>query len=445
MRTSLRQANVGHGCSSSASVYYTTTAGQRHGTRSSGLSAPAAPKLRHLPASCANMQFIEGIGYEAPRQRSSTSGQQIDVRGTSAHLRCTSRRQLSTMSGAARCSPTETSSPTKQAGSCSAADGLILGLSVGFRSTGFAIVRYETGAPQRFALIRHGAAGTGAPGAASSSASSGTTTTAAENITTGTWSQTAKEKFVSSSSTASSAYDSVSGSVCVALERLKQANYPFTGLALEDTLKDRSLAAAKHDLGRQIETGKMQGVVLTELKRLWPGLPLLQVHPQRAREQVLFRSCSSGGRNKMNSSSDCSSTSTSSSPSPPSSRTSLARDVAREQLFAFARKTISNFPSVKTPGGKTCDTSFFLSDAWAVALYARLELLVEAKQRDPRLVLKLRKQILELRRMKTLEEQIRQLHPRKAASDLEEVLESQVQYLLRTKLYQMCAYDAAQK
>eukprot|EP00392_Amoebophrya_sp_AT5.2_P004303 g4311.t1 len=102
-----------------------------------------------------------------------------------------------------------------------------------------------------------------------------------------------------------------------------------------------------------------------------------------------------------------------------------ARDTARQKLFAVACERFPSFPTVRTASGKVCESSFYMSDAWATALHARLETAVREKMNDEELVRKMRKQILETRKMKTLETQIRMLHPRKPATDLEEVMESQ--------------------
>ncbi|CAD7964982.1 unnamed protein product [Amoebophrya sp. A25] len=359
---------------------------------------------------------------------------------------------------------------------------LVLGLAISHGTTGFALVRFGNGAPKRFGLINHstsanhGSGGGGGAGGGSKRSNSGASASPKNpKILT-------KNGIISTSTSIPSstnhniknscAYDEVRDSVCAALRRLREARYDFRCIGVEDTVKDRSLAAAKRDLDRYVETSKIQGVILTEVRRLWPDVPLLQIHPQRARDQLMFssggagsaRGCTIRQGSKTNAfASTKSGTGTSREQGKKNdgiirghddededaessvlrkhqnnkNSSSYCRDVARDKLFSFATDKVSNFPAVKTASGKICTSSHFMSDAWATALYARLETSVLEKLDDEELCRKLRAQVLARRSVKLLEEQIRKLHPRRAAIDLEEVLESQVRQHIKTRLYQM--------
>merc|ERR1739848_730745 len=93
--------------------------------------------------------------------------------------------------------------------------------------------------------------------------------------------------------------------------------------------------------------------------------PILAIHPARARALILR--CSQQSRHSL-------STNTSNT-----GQHHLSRDKAREALFALAREKVPQFPRLETKHGKTCASSLFLSDAWAAALAARLDLRIQAK------------------------------------------------------------------
>lgn len=72
------------------------------------------------------------------------------------------------------------------------------------------------------------------------------------------------------------------------------------------------------------------------------------------------------------------------------------------------------------------------------ALHARVEIFVQEKLSNPENVHKLRSEVLASKKIRTLEESIRQLHPRRSAKELEDVLERRIAQMIRMKAYKLC-------
>ena len=153
------------------------------------------------------------------------------------------------------------------------------------------------------------------------------------------------------------------------------------------------------------------GIILSEISRMWQNVPILQVHPAEARSRVF-------GENRV-----------------------AARDAARARLFGLAKEKIPAFPAVKTRNGKVDVSSYYMSDAWATALFTRTQFYMDRALRNEEVTKQLREQVMGSKEIRRLQEAARTLHPRSSASQLEDCLEKRVQQMIRSRAYKMALAD----
>lgn len=174
-------------------------------------------------------------------------------------------------------------------------------------------------------------------------------------------------------------------------------------IAVDDCSADRAPPRYAKDSQAQRATSMLQGLVLSDCRRLFKIAPVL-THPRLARQHLGVRGTGQG---------------------------------AREEILQVATSEVPDFPEVRHRSGALNEDTLLMSDAWATALCAHRQELVAERRGDAMLVEKFRRQVLRIKHIQRMHEAVEELHPRKASLELAAVLETRVEKYIEDRIHRL--------
>lgn len=172
-------------------------------------------------------------------------------------------------------------------------------------------------------------------------------------------------------------------------------------VSFDNSLVDRAFPKGPTAVNTLRDVSMLQGLVVSDAKRIFKAAGYL-VHPRKSRLMLGIRG--SGFE-------------------------------SRKQVHDMAKERMPDFPAMTVRSGALDERSLLISDAWAVAQFARRATVVAEQQKKAHVMDRLRQEVLESKQLRRLAEAVEQLYPRRVGKDLEEVLESRVERLVKQRLY----------
>jgi len=184
---------------------------------------------------------------------------------------------------------------------------------------------------------------------------------------------------------------------------------PVGWIAMCDKAEDKSYGAkGQRDVSKLVALAKIQGSVEIDLKRTFPDATLQLLHLRDATRILKIKHSGNG---------------------------------MREAILEKATLMVPNFPLVRTKLGKLADTTYLMSEAWAISLAARRQWKVEERLKEENLVNRLRNTVGQSNEIKRLVDVAGKLAPQKAAEEIKDVRNSRIEFLVRQHVERMIDKD----
>lgn len=184
---------------------------------------------------------------------------------------------------------------------------------------------------------------------------------------------------------------------------------PVGWIAMCDKAEDKTYAAkGQKDVSKLVALAKIQGSVEIDLKRTFPDATQQLLHLRDAARILKIKH---------------------------------SGNMLREAILEKATSMIPNFPLVRTKLGKVADTTYLMSEAWAISLAARRQWKVENRLQEEKLVSRLRETVGQSKEIRRLVDVAEKLAPQKAAQEIENVRNSRIDFLVRQHVERMVDKD----